>query len=366
MPYVKPRRPPTQADIAKATGFARSTVAAALSGAPSFNLNPDTIKRIREVADQLGYRPNRYARIMLEGRSRTIGLLSLGFGLQITNERMTAAFTISRELGYFPLLVEIRDHQKEAEAVFTQLQDAQIEGLLILGHMKELQRYLERLLKHGVAIAALNSYPSMGIDCFVSDRIQGFYDLTEHLIKLGRKRIEILCNWTGKPNAQHSQHATMAVEGFTKAMRAHKMPLDESNFIPGVVDLSIDEVPYYSMGYRVIRERLKRKPLPDALICSDDSVAIGAINAIYSHGLQVPDDIAVTGFNNEPQSRYCWPPLTTARQPARQQVRQALECIVNRIENPRPITMGKMHLLPCKVQLRESTLGKVAKPVMVS
>lgn len=355
---MKINRPVTQADIARAAGVARSTVAAVLSGDPSFNLNKDTCARVRKIAQDLGYRPNRYAQVMREGKSGIIGILTFGFSLQIVTDRLRYSFEQIRQHGYQPLMVDIQSYYQGAREVFARFEDARIEGLLSYGlSLDELDEHYERLLSQGIAIAIVNGQARFGVDSYVSDRAQGFRDITNHMIQLGKKRIELLSIWHNKADgAPPSRHARMALDGFTQAMRAHNMPMDENSVIWCQTEAG-DELPIYRTAYRYIKERLKRKPYPDALICSDDSFGIGAIRAIHEHDLKIPTDIAVSGFNDEAQSRFCYPPLTTAVQPAKEQVRMAVENIVDKIKNRRPLADGKEYFLDCEMIVRESTVG---------
>jgi len=149
---------------------------------------------------------------------------------------------------------------------------------------------------------------------------EGAYQATEYLIQLGHRHIAFI---TGLLEL-HSTH---------ERLRAYKMALNDHG-IPYRPEYVLQGDFYEIEAYRVTGELLALPEPPTAIFASNDLTAIGSMNALRDHGISVPDDISVIGFDDISQAAFTNPRLTTIRQPLDQMGRKAVELLIEQIENP--------------------------------
>jgi LacI family transcriptional regulator len=169
----------------------------------------------------------------------------------------------------------------------------------------------------------------------------------EHLISLGYQRIATI---TGKRNMSASRRR---LEGYYNALHASGRDIDP--------DLIVDGNFLESSGYASMTTLLQRNV--DAVFCANDSMAAGAVRAIYKHGLRVPDDVAVVGFDDLPLAIMVEPPLTTVRQPVQQLGGMAAEALINLLEGK--LSTPYRAVLPTELVIR-GTCGALRQPTSSS
>ncbi len=315
----------TQADIAKALKIARSTVATVLSGMPGTRISSETAERIRATAEKMGYRPNRYAQVMKRGSSGLIGIVHCGTMSHLPRQKVAYAVKEILAAGYEPLLQDISWFKDSGLQACERLLDARVEGVLIVHPtLRFSQAYLDLFLKAGIPAASIGGDWLHGITRFMSDKEQGFHDLTCHLLGLGHRRLV----WLGEQDSSHNRwhdswHRRNGIAGFKRALKSCPEAKRNSRVhlaeIPMVAlqpeELQVDP---FQPGQQAMAELLATELLPDAVLCSNDERALGALTACAEAGLQIPQELAVTGFENEPIGMAGLLPLTTVAHPTRE------------------------------------------------
>jgi DNA-binding LacI/PurR family transcriptional regulator len=163
----------------------------------------------------------------------------------------------------------------------------------------------------------------------------------EHLLALAHTRIAFIAGPAG------NLHARLRLDGAQAA-------LSERGIQPFAVahgDFS------YGSGASAAMPWCKLTPVrrPTAILCINDAMALGALSTASGHGVRVPIDISVTGYDDVPQARYAVPPLTTVAQPIQQLATTALERLLDRIANPGEAAEPQRHVFPVKLVVRRST-----------
>ncbi len=177
-----------------------------------------------------------------------------------------------------------------------------------------------------------NPCPSVG-----ATNWQGAYNATEYLIKLGHTRIGFI---TG---AMDLGAANDRLDGYKSALRLHHLSED-----PGLI---FEGTFFQPDGYAGAATLLALKEPPTAIFASNDVMAMGAMDAIRTRGLRIPEDISVIGFDDIPQAAMVHPALTTVRQPLEQMGRIATQMLIDKLKNPEK-EIGRIEL-PTQLIVRE-------------
>lgn len=289
-------------DIARDLDVSVMTVSKALR--PGSDISDARRELILRRMRELNYRPNLNARSLATGQSQIAALLVPDILNPFFTEFAKSLGTHLRKQNY-GLIVGFTEEDPELERAEIRTMIARGADVLVLAssltsprQFGDLLPFQKPVLLVDRAIAALPA-PFLGVDDY-----QGGVLATEHLIALGRRRIA----YVGGPKS--SSKATRQA-GFESVMRRHKLPL-----LPGHIaatptgSKASDET-----GYALMQQLLECNPVPDAVFCHNDVVAVGAIKAILRAGLRIPGEIAVIGFDNVSFSRFLPIPLSSVDQP---------------------------------------------------
>jgi LacI family transcriptional regulator len=320
---AKPVRAATLSDVGHEAGVSAMAASAVLNGArTSSRISPETRERIVEAALRLQYRPNAAARALANRRMNTIGLATV-----FESGELNPYF-----LEVFNGILETAAHHEQNTTVFTLhdwrrdatrlpgLCDGRIDGLILIAPTltSEAARVLPRHTPF-VAIHANVALPN--VVNIETDEEEGAYEMVRHLIAQGHRRILHVAGVAGLVGAERRLH------GYKRALTSSHIGLDNALIVPaGFTGVE---------GHHAMRGWLRHhagEPLPHAIFCVSDGVAIGCMEALAEVGLRVPDDISVAGFDDTLAARMTIPQLTTVRQPLRAMGNRAVEVLIDRIE----------------------------------
>jgi DNA-binding LacI/PurR family transcriptional regulator len=296
----------TMQQVAERAGVSRTTVSFVLNNTPNVNISPETRERIIQAATDLNYARDFAATSLATGRSHTIALVMR----QDLEELSVDAFLgglingISRAIntdGYHLLFYAMRLDAPEG-AYGELIRSQRVDGLLLSGPVVNDPELLE-LHDSGVPIVvhgtpALNHFFSVDVDNVASAR-----SATEHLILLGHRRIALITNGPLTYTASRDRY-----QGYCQALGAAGIELDNSLVAIGAFT---DD-----SGYNATLQLLSLSPRPTAIFVASDVVALGAMRALKQHGLDIPNDLSIIGFDDIPLVKYLDPGLTTIRLPA--------------------------------------------------
>lgn len=322
------RRQARSHEVAKLAGVSRTTVSFVLNNVPGVKISEETRQRVLDAARELNYYPTAAARSLASGKTQRIGLI-LGEG----QERLSAdAFlpsflqgvtTSLHQRGYLLMLQSAEDIPSH-EAYVRLIREQHVDGLILSGPSSDdplLVQLAEEqfpLILHG----KLSEYDLPWVDV---DNKAGAYQAVVHLIGLGHRRIGFVSNAPFSYAGARDRFA-----GYQQALSEHDIPLDEALVHMGAF---LPET-----GRAAAKELLALAERPTAVFAASDVVAIGAMNAIQSAGLRIPDDLAVVGFDDIFLAAHTQPPLTTVRVPAYGLGWTAAEVLVSLIEEDEPVS----------------------------
>jgi LacI family transcriptional regulator len=285
-------------EVADAAGVSTATVSRALSGVQT--VDPELAERVRRSAESLGYRANRVARALRRQSTQTIGVVVP----DITNPFFPAVIqAVERELrlaGLSLLLCDAgNDVDTEAELV-RNLFDHQVDGLLIsacdrTASQPALQQAASRMPLLQIGRRTVAELPFVGVD-----QAEAMGQVIAHLTGGGCRSFAYI---GPLPDASPAGERL-------DAFLAHAVPLD-----PAAAGRTCLGGSAIAWGREAAARLLDSGPLPDAIVCATDQIAAGALQALREHGVRVPDDVALTGFDDSVLAEACEPQLTTVRQP---------------------------------------------------
>jgi len=333
---------PTSRDIADLAGVSQATVSRALRNSPL--VREETRRKIRDIARELNYFVNRNAAGLRTQQSNTIALLLFnetgGEDAQINPFFLSMLGYVTRcaaDLGY-DVLVSLQQASDDWHIEYQASNRA--DGIILLGYGDYL-KYREKLTALANAHTRfmiwgpiMKDQPGHSIGC---DNVNGGYQATRHLIRLGRKRIAFLGDASQRSPEQADRYF-----GYRKALQG------------GGIDIH-DELKAYadnreSLGYSAVCSLLDDGKNFDAVFATTDVIAIGALRALQDRGIDVPGAVSVVGFDDMPLASHVTPALTTVRQNIREASEGLVHSIVDLIEG----RAVKSTLMAPKLIVRES------------
>jgi LacI family transcriptional regulator len=311
---IKKPTAPTIIDVARESGVSYSTVSRALTGYEF--VKPATRDKVLRAAQKLGYVPNQQARSLAGGRSNLIGILVPGLDNGYIAEIIRGIDEELAKSDYNLILYTThRHHGRESTYVATILNGA-ADGLLLIVPLIS-NDYLDALYQQNFPFVLIDQSDTTGKSSVVATNWQGAYDATQYLIGLGHRRIGFI---TG---LMELNSAVDRLNGYQAALTTHNIPIQHELIVKG---------DFWERGGYVSTQQLLELPeLPTAIFASNDLLAFGAMEAIRQHGLRIPEDISVVGFDDIPQASLVYPMLTTVRQPLDKMGRLAVKMLLEHI-----------------------------------
>jgi DNA-binding LacI/PurR family transcriptional regulator len=338
----------TSQDIARAAGVSRTTVSLVLNGKEDTGISTRTQARVLETAASMGYVPNSAARMLVSGRSRTLGLiLAHGDLMSFDAFAPPLMFGISRVCNArgYKLLIEAVEGEHRRNGYLDLVKSKSIDALIVLNSSAE-DEGLVRLIDAQFPVILFGSIGHPKENSVRSGTDRAAELATEHLLRLGHRRVAHITyapKWYTGPMER--------LRAFRRALDKAKIALDEKLIAYG--DFSAES------GYRAMREILGRGRRFTALFAGNDTIAVGAIAALREAGLSVPRDVAVVGFDDLPIASYCQPALTTVDTKPIVQGEQAALAAFELLDGRRVGT--RRCNLPLKLIIRESCGAKLTK-----
>ncbi len=332
----------TVLDVAREAGVSPATVSRVINS--SMLVSDEKKQLVYAAMEKVGYvipikdRPSRAGNGKLMLAITNISRYSLFEGMQLA----------AGEMGYGFVILQTSEVQPEyAEAISTLKllhSGGQLAGIMLVNYNASVQSAdLEQAIRNFPVVSVCE--PLKGTSLVTSDDYQAAYDVTEHLISLGRRKIAFFVTRSPENRANFE----------LQRIRGYRSALIEHGIVP------VEELVYYSDfvpegGYDTMRRLIKDGDLPDAIVCLGDVMAYGCMRALREHGISIPDDIAVVGMDDERESEYMAPPLTSVRQNFEEIGREAVRLLHKHITDS--------SAAPCKIfvphtlVIRESSGGK--------
>ncbi len=306
----------TVKDVARRAGVSPKTVSNVMNGIVP--VSGPTRLRVEQAMAELDYVPNLSARGLRNGRSGVIALALPDLATPYSAEVAHHIVEVAHEQGWIVQIEETGSDPQREQELMTRARSNLIDGLILNPVVLD-----ESAVKVGVTlppVVLLGEVNQQLADRVFVDSLSAARDMTLALAKTGRKRIAVLGTTQGRGSAA----AIQRTQGYEAALDSLGIPRDESLLIP--CEKWTPETAAKALG-----TYLEANPVPEALFCFTDSMAIGALSVLWKRGLRVPEDIAVAGFDDIADGRYAVPSLTTVSFDKRMIASEALRLLTERM-----------------------------------
>lgn len=328
----------TITDVAELANVSIATVSRVLNG--SAYVSPELEARVQQAIEQLGYRPNVLARHLRRNENRTIGILIPNSKNPFFAEVAKGIEDYCFDRGFIAVLCDTDDQPTKAIGHLDLLYQQRTAGFVVVSPGKITPK-LRELLDEGSQIVVVDRpLSALPTDSVTSDNYRGGYQAVEHLLKLGHRRIGFVIS--------NLEHETIQGRwaGAQDAMRTAGVPID-----PLLVYTEGDELP--GTGYDGARTILRQPNPPTAIFAFNDLMAFGALRFAQKHGIRVPEELSLIGFDDMMMAEYFTPSLTTVEQPKYEMGQKAAGLLLARIRGDDPPLACL--LLSTRLIVREST-----------
>jgi len=281
-------------DVAKAADVSVASVSRALNG--HRNMTPQTRKRILAAAKKLRFTPHSAARTLITRRTQTIGALLPDLHGEFFSELIRGIDLAARARGLHLLLSSSHGNAVEAAAAMRAMQ-GRVDGFLLMSPHAD-AGFLRQ--NRGDLPMVLMNTPLKRARCAVLnvDNYGGAFAMVQHLVNCGRRRVALIAG------PENNFDAGERRRGYEAAM---------ARFAPTIAPQVLAGDFTEEAGYNAARELLANKLRPQAVFAANDMMAVGCLYALREAGVRVPEDIAVSGFDDIPIARLTTPALTTVR-----------------------------------------------------
>ena len=338
----RPLRQPSIKDIARLARVSHPTVSRALQNSPL--VNPQTAEKIRRIADEAGYRASAVARGLVTRRTRTIGLVVTTVADPFASEVVCGVEQTANDHGYSVFLADSNADPVREKKVVQSLAERRVDGIIVTSSRVG-ALYLPLLKEMMVPIVLVNDqYPGEFVHSVMIANTEGMHAAAEHLIGLGHRRIAYIGDQFGY------QSDVERLAGYRAALHAAG--------IAAMPELVVRGNGRIEGAVEAVEQLLSLTDPPTAVCCYNDMTALGAMRQMRMHGLRVPEDISVVGFDDLFFGPYLLPPLTTVRQPMRKMGQMAMDSLFALMSGNESVVQIKVD---AELVVRESTAAAKAR-----
>ncbi|MDP9262600.1 MAG: LacI family transcriptional regulator [Actinomycetota bacterium] len=308
-------------DVARVSGVSPMTVSRVIN--ESERVSPETRRRVEHAIAELGYVPNRHARGLSRRRTGTIAVIVPDVANPFFTLIVRAAEEVARRADYRVLLCDTRADVTVERDVISEMIAHRVEGIVIAPVSDRSSAHLRQLARFGVPFVLIDRTVSgVEADSVLGDSSGGARTLVEHLISLGHRRIGMVVETDDVSTARDRRH------GYEAALEAAGITVDPQLVTEATVDPE--------GGVEGMRRLLALDEPPTAVFTVNNLVALGAIEAVRSAGLEVPDDVALVCFDDIEYASRLYPFLTAMVQPAETFGTLGTQLLLERIEGRGP------------------------------
>lgn len=338
---MKSNKEVTIYDVAKALNISPSTVSRGLKDHP--HIRKETKKNIIAVAKEMGYQQNKFASNLRQKHTNTIGVVVPKLNSYFMATVIAGVEKITSQNGYGLIISQSQESWKKEISCISTLFNSRVDGLLVsLAFDTKNLDHFNILLNKDIPVVFFDRVADCnGCMSIVIDNYKAGYEATSHLIEQGCNRIVHIGG-----NLMRNVYSDR-FRGYKQALADNRIEFDQHLVI--ISDMN------GQAGTDAAKKILKMVPRPDGIFTSNDSTAVSAIVELERAGVNIPDDIAVVGFNNEPISKVIKPNLTTIDYPAREIGEISATSLINKLKNSQSANFSTI-ILKHKLISRQSSI----------
>lgn len=333
----------TAQDVAEKAGVSPTTVSFVLNNVEGMRITDETRRKVLQAAEELDYHPNSSAQKMARGRTDVIGLIlrqdpEKAYADLFLPSVMQGVNSIVRPGGYQILFIPLPPEDTGRD--FTRLiQERHVDGLIISGPTDN-DLELNDLYQKNAKIVLIGKLHGSNVPYVDIDNKEAAAKAVEHLISLGHQRIAFISN---APLIYASSRDRL--EGYRSALNKNNLDADEKKVF------FADYTP--ESGYEATKLLLTQNVHPTAIFVASDTVALGVLHALNEENIQIPEEMAVIGFDDIPISKFLNPPLSTVHSPAYSLGQAAASMLIQQLNEGTPLQ--DQVILHTRLIVRESS-----------
>ena len=305
-------------DLARKLDISTSTVSRALRGEP--DVNPETSKKVKQLAKELNYKVNDIALSLISKQTHTIGVIIPGYIIYFYAQALSGIQEAARKAGYHIIIMQTNDSMESEKECVEMLIHKRVDGILLsLSSETGSRDYLNELIKKEIPLVLFNRVSrKLKVPKVFVDDSKGGYLATKHLIEQGCEKILHI----GGP--QKLQMSQQRLQGYKKALL-------EAGLVPEKKRMTTSDFSRES-GYIAMQNIWEAQTQIDGVFAICDAVAFGVIQFLKEKGIAIPKQVAVIGFTDEPMNKLIEPQLSSIAQPIEAIGKTALTSLVEAIK----------------------------------
>lgn len=309
----------TLRQVADAAGVHTSTASRALNPGTRDVVNADTVSKVMQVAQRLGYRPHPLARGLRTNQTMTVGMIIPDVENPLFGPIIAGAEETLGDLGYSLLIVNTEPSEEESTPLIETLIAGRVDGMIIATAARRGED-LESVVERRVPVVLVNRYAEdSGAPSVTGDDHAGIGLALSHLVDLGHERIGHVA---GPSSLSTGADRRRAFQDWSSTL--------------GVVNPSIEEAEWFRIepGRAATERLLGAHPEVTAIVAANDLLALGAYRAILDAGRTIGADCSVTGYNDVALMQFMQPPMTCVRVPYREMGSEAARLLLRQLTDP--------------------------------
>lgn len=327
-------------DVARAAGTSVATVSRVLSNA-DYPVSAQLREKVRTAAEELGFVPNELAKSMKSGNFDDVAVVIPNMTNQFYLQALVSISKIANQKHYNLILCNTNMSVDEEHRCLAEMFKRRVKGIIV-SSLDRSPETIKRYIDQGMHFVLLDQHFE-GVTCpsIKFDSRAGAKIATEHLIDNGHNRIAFV----SAPITRWSREELL--KGYKEALDARGLPFDDSLLFVPEPDFQMEDGNYeLGLGRLLAGEFLKKRRGVTAVLCNNDMVAISFIQALEAHGIAVPEDVSVMGFDNIPLAEYIQPGLSTISYPSEETGSLAMMMLHNNIRHKQEFTNLDISLVP--------------------
>lgn len=287
-------------DIANALNISAAAVSKALHN--DSRISEKTKEAVKKVAKELNYQPNHLASALRKGKSKLVGVIVPRTNSNFFSSVIQNIEEVLNKEGYNIIITQSNEsYKKECDNIDTLL-FTQVDGIIasMANETVDLE-YYEKIKSKGIPLILFDrGENNLNVDYIGINDYDSSHMIVEHLVKQGCKRIAHIGGY------KHTRIFNNRIRGYVDAIKKHQLPFDKSLLVES--SLTTED------GRAKMTELLALKNRPDAVYVAGDYAALGALQVLNEHGINIPNDMALVGFGNEPFTAMVTPTISSINQ----------------------------------------------------
>lgn len=328
-------------DIAKTLNISAAAVSKALHD--DSRISKTTKQAVKRVAKELNYQPNHLASALRKGKSNLVGVMVPRTNSNFFSSVLESMESVLQKAGYNVIITQSNESFKKECSNIDALLYTQVDGIIasMANETVDLS-YYEKIKAKGIPLILFDRGENdLNVDYVGINDYDSSLLIVKHLVQQGCKRIAHIGGY------RRTRIFNNRIRGYLDALKTCELPIEKELLIE--CNLTIDD------GRKHMQSLLKLYKKPDAVYAASDAAALGALQVLKAQNINVPEDIKLVGFGNEPFTELVSPSISTIEQQSHKIGRISAEVFLERIADKDLKQQLKKHILKAKLLIRESS-----------